>query len=485
MTAIRSHTAPWEVIEVNPGFHISAQENIFGQGRQDAFPGGRGTWVKVAVFLIATFVSLLFTDVIDARAQALSHGPVAGGVSATDAKVFTRTSGSATVTIQYSVDPGLASAQSSPSVATDSSSDYTSIIRLSSLLPETTYYLNVLVNGVGQLSAPYPTFKTFPVAGSVRNFKFVYLTDFARMFDQAPGTYPAFRNSALENPAFAFIGGDFDHTGPITLADKRTMFKLLYDPTKPGQADFVNKVLRGTAIVHQWDDHDAGWDNIDKTYSGWSLAYQVFREYMPMYDTPALPPAIWQPFSYAQVDFFVLDNRSQRNNEYEIDNANKSMLDGNHLGPQGELAWLENGLLSSTATWKIIFSSVVANQTTRFVDGWAGYQTEWNSLKGFIRKNNIKNVVILSADLHFGGIDNGGASGLPEMLVGNVNIVQAKGATCRAGNVGTWSVGTYYNDNGSCRQYGVVTVTTNPDQLLLQIKDENANVKISYTLSAQ
>src|SRR5713226_6203469 len=118
MTAIGSHAAPWEVIEVNPGFHISVKENIFGRGRQDAFPGGRGTWVKVVVFLIAAFVSLLFTDVIDARAQALTHGPVTGGVSETDAKVFTRTSGSATVAIQYSVDPGLAGAQSSLSVVT-------------------------------------------------------------------------------------------------------------------------------------------------------------------------------------------------------------------------------------------------------------------------------------------------------------------------------------------------------------------------------
>jgi alkaline phosphatase D len=262
------------------------------------------------------------------------------------------------------------------------------------------------------------------------------------------------------------------------------MFKLLYDATQPGQSDFVNKILRGMGIVHQWDDHDSGWDNIDKTYSGWDLAYQAFREYVPMYDTRALPPAIWQPFSYAQVDFFVLDNRSQRNNEYEIDNANKSMLDGNHLGTRGELAWLEQGLLASTATWKVIFSSVVTNQSTRFVDGWAGYQTEWNNLKSFIQKNNIKNIVIISADLHFGGIDKGTASGLPEMLVGNVNIVQAPGQTCAAGNVGSWSEGTYVNPTGSCRQYGVVTVTTAPDQLLLQIKDENGNLKVSYTLNA-
>jgi alkaline phosphatase D len=155
-----------------------------------------------------------------------------------------------------------------------------------------------------------------------------------------------------------------------------------------------------------------------------------------MYSTPALPPAIYQPFSYGQVDFFVLDCRSQRNNEYEVDDAHKSMLDGNHLGKQGELYWLEQGLLSSTAVWKIVFTSVVTNQSTRFVDGWAGYQTEWNTIRAFINNNHIKNVVFIAGDLHFGGIDSGAGSGFPEMLVGNVNIVITPGQAA-AGSTGS------------------------------------------------
>jgi phosphodiesterase/alkaline phosphatase D-like protein len=146
MSAIRSQIAHWKAIDVNPGAQRISAEVIMGERAYDAFRRrGRGSWVKVAGFLIAIFASLLFGDVVDARAVTLTHGPVTGGVGATDAKVFTRTSGAATVAVQYSVDPGLAGAQISPSVVTDSSSDYTSIIRLSSLLPETTYYLNVLV----------------------------------------------------------------------------------------------------------------------------------------------------------------------------------------------------------------------------------------------------------------------------------------------------------------------------------------------------
>src|SRR5262249_53282302 len=141
----------------------------------------------------------------------------------------------------------------------------------------------ILVNGVPQYSAPYPSFATFPPNGSPRTFKFIYLTDFATESSQPDGNYPAFANAALENPRFAFIGGDFDHSNPVTLDSKRAMFKLLYNPASVGLADFVNRILRGMPIVHQWDDHDAGIDNIDKTYSGWNLSYQAFREYVPMY----------------------------------------------------------------------------------------------------------------------------------------------------------------------------------------------------------
>jgi len=438
-----------------------------------------------ASIALLTFAILVASATVQAQVS-LTHGPITGGVDANDAGVFTRTSDAAAVAIQYSTDSAMANPRSSSPITTSANDDFTSTIKLADLTPETTYYLNVLVNGVAQLSAPFPTFTTFPVAGSVRQFKFIYLTDFATQSTQVPGLhFGTFSAAAAESPKFVYIGGDFDHSGPITIQGKRSMFKLLYDPTQSGLADFVNKILRGMAIVHCWDDHDSGPDNNSKTYSGWNWAYQVFREYVPMYDTPAPPPAIYQSFSYGQVDFWATDMRTQRNDEYEVDGPHKSMLNANRLGSQSELAWLENGLLKSSATWKIIISSDgVTNPTVRYPDLWAGYQTEWLALKNFIKSRQIKNVVFLTNDLHFGAIDDGAASGFPEMTVGAANILVAPGSSCRASAVGKWDVGTYYNDNGPCYQYGVITVSTNPDQLLLQIKDDQGNVRVSYTVNA-
>ena len=303
---------------------------------------------------------------------------------------------------------------------TSSANDFTEIIPLADLTAETTYYMNVVVNGVPQSASPYPSFATFAPSGSVRTFNFIVLTDF--------GTVPflqesvqTFASAASENPAFAFIGGDFDHRNPQTLDTKRQMFKDLYDANTRYMGDFVNLILRKTPIIHQWDDHDSGLNNLDKTYPDWNLNQQVFQEYVPSYPLPSVSPGIWQKFSYAQADCYVLDGRSQRDPDGDPDDANKSMLDGNNLGATGQLQWLENGLLTSTARWKIIFTSVITNPSTKKNDGWGAFQTEWNSLRNFINTNNIRGVVFISGDLHLGAIDNGTQAGFPEMCVASAN----------------------------------------------------------------
>ena len=64
------------------------------------------------------------------------------------------------------------------------------------------------------------------------------------------------------------------------------MFKDLYDPNTPYMGDFVNLILRKMPIMHQWDDHDSGQNNVDKTYPDWNLTQQAFQEYMPSYPLP-------------------------------------------------------------------------------------------------------------------------------------------------------------------------------------------------------
>jgi len=423
---------------------------------------------------VCIFVQLVGAGFLSA--QTLTHGPVVGGVTSSTANVFVRTDKNARVQIRYGTDPNLLTYSTSATSTTNMTSDFTKVISLSGLSPEAIYYLNPVVSGVPQLSAPFPSFKTFPAQNSTRDFSFVVLSDFTTIRNLTQDV-PTYASAAATNPAFVFIGGDFDHRDPKVITAKRNMFKQLYSPTTQHMADFANFILRQFPIVHQWDDHDAGENSADKTYPKWSDSQQVFEEYVPTYPLPAVTPGIWQSFSYAQADFFVLDCRSQRTPDGDPDNSSKSMLDGNQLGAAGQLQWLENGLLNSTAAWKIVFTSVVTNATTKFPDGWAGFQTEWNGIKNFITDNNIHNVVFISGDLHIGAIDNGATAGFPEMCVGQPN--GEKRGYCGTAGPGQWTEGFY---NGPCTAFGLVTISDNPDQITLQTVDQNGEVQISYTI---
>ena len=60
--------------------------------------------------------------------QVLTHGPVVGGVTASEAKVFVRTDQSASVALQYGTDPNLGTYQVSGAFTSSSASDFTSMI---------------------------------------------------------------------------------------------------------------------------------------------------------------------------------------------------------------------------------------------------------------------------------------------------------------------------------------------------------------------
>lgn len=427
-------------------------------------------------FIFCLMSVFIFISSSSSYAAVLTHGPVVGGVTGSQAKIFIRTNQGASVKIEYSPDPNFLNSITTGSFQTSSTTNFTTIISIQALSPQTTYYLNVYVDEVPQFFSSYPSFKTFPATTDPQSFKFVMLTDFKN-----PKNIPAnpiFFNAIQEIPDFCFIGGDFDHTDPKTLSQKRQMFNRLYNPNSLVMVDFVDGILRRMPIIHQWDDHDAGGNNIDKTYPYWNRSYRVFREFVPTYELPSASFGIWQYFQYAHVDFFVLDERSQRDPDADPDDINKSMLDGNNLGSSGQLEWLKQGLLGSTARWKIIFTPVVTNPSAKINDSWGAFQTEWKDLRKFIQDNDISGIIFISGDLHIGGIDNGAASGFPEMVVPPVNLER-----CLSSNrLGRWSEGTYFSITGPCNGYGVVTVLMNPDRLLLEVKDENGNTRLSYTV---
>jgi hypothetical protein len=189
--------------------------------------------VKGSIHLFTAWVLAQMMTADVALSQVLTHGPVAGGITASTANVFVRTDQEATVALSYGTDPNLGAYLISETFPTSSANDFTKIIPLTNLTAETTYCVNVIVNGVPEYaSSPYPSFATFATSGTSKAFNFVVLADFGTV-SKLTASVQTFASAAAERPVFALIGGDFDHRNPQTLGDKRQMFKDLYDANTP------------------------------------------------------------------------------------------------------------------------------------------------------------------------------------------------------------------------------------------------------------
>ncbi len=408
-------------------------------------------------------------------AAEMTHGPLTGAVTATTAQVWLRTNEPARAKIQYA---SLTDApQFSSELESNADSDFTLHIPLEHLKPSTEYTITVFVNDKAQ--AQTGRFKTFPDESQATPFKMVVLTDFAytgalrvRTFDFADA----------ENPDLVFIGGDFDHRNPQLLPDKRQMFQDLYaDDAQSPVADFVKLILHRYPLAHQWDDHDYGGDNSDRTAAWRETALQVYKEYFPYY--PLGKYGIYQSLRYGKnVELFSLDSRSQRDPNKTPNGPDKSMLNGEHH-PDGQLQWLLDGLKNSTATWKLVMSPSALNDTLAKGDSWANFADERDTILQFIRDNKIGGVIFIAGDLHGGGLDDGRNAGIPSVIVPGANLPVC--FSVPQPKLGEWSNGVYgsaahVDNHVPCAGYGVISI--DGDKARIEIKDDNGNLKLEMEL---
>jgi alkaline phosphatase D len=422
---------------------------------------------------------------IPVAAAVLTDGPLVGAVDHQSAKVFARTDVSGDVQILYRALQGpCASTVATPPVTTYPASDFTVIVALTELCGSTQYSYNILVDGVPQLADPEPTFSTFPPPDATLPFTFDVCADLLGSNGEPPEPAPIYAWMKSDQPAFVLQIGDFDHRNPEYLWEMRDMHREVRGDTTPSGADFRSNIAWWFPVFHVWDDHDYGTDNSDKTFENRAAAIQAFEEYYPIPSPPNPTAGIWHSFRYAQAEFFMLDTRSQRDPDSEPDDSSHSMLDGDNI-VNGQKEWLENALLTSTARWKFLVSSVDFNRYSgKRWDSWLGYQTERTELVSFIKGNRISGVVILSADLHTGGmIDDGTNSDFPEMSVPHTNLNRrgdgpCAGTKCRQEY---WTEGVIHGNDVE-GGYARVVVGTDPDTVRLEAWDSTGGLRLQYVV---
>ena len=428
----------------------------------------RVTWrLAVAAAICLACVSVAAAaDGKKTKAATLAQTPLAGGVTDTSAMLVVRTSKPAKVVVRY----GIAALDTATApVATQSSEDDAAHIVLSGLLPETRYTYAVQIDKVRDKHVF--SFTTFAAPTEERSFTFVAFAD-----QDTPRPAPAYAAGAKENPAFAVQLGDLTHLaivpeGSTPKVDNWWRSNFSATSSSPAGHSFSTAIAGSFPYVHIWDDHDYGTADGDRTFKYRPLAMQAFRDDFPTYPLNAPTQGFWQSFRYAQAEVFVLDLRSARDSDKRPDGPTKSML-----GPT-QKAWLLNGLLTSTATWKFIVSSSVWNPHSKQDDSWALYQHEQAEIVDFIRSNSITGVIFMSGDIHSGGaIDNGTNSYFPEISVPNTNT---ESSTCTGDEgCGTWSEG--YTVGWQYDGYAAFHVT--PDSVTIDAMGAAGDVRHTLTV---
>ncbi|MHC4754452.1 MAG: alkaline phosphatase D family protein [Planctomycetota bacterium] len=321
----------------------------------------------------------------------LIHGPMIGSLTDTSAKFWVRTVDEVPVQVVVSKSKDLSSPIKSTIASTRSKVDYTAVVEVKALQPDTIYYYDVMLKGKSVLAPELPSFRTYKKTGSKANIQVIFgggakYTPFnERMWDTI----------GLHNPEALLLLGDNVYIDfPHQFGDfhKYTYYRRQSRPE-------FRRLTSSIPAYAIWDDHDCAigdsWMGPYTDKPSWKMS--MLEGFKMNWNNPGYGtdkwPACWFKFSIADVDLFLLDGRFYRTNPY---GENPSML-----GPV-QKAWLLSELKKSKATFKVLASPVPWDFYTKggSLDTWNGFRDERNEIFNFLEENKINGVVLVSADRH-------------------------------------------------------------------------------------
>ncbi len=385
----------------------------------------------------------------DKMRPGIPYGVASGDVTQGSAVIWSRSDRPARMVVDYAFDESFRNAKRIVGALALETSDYTARLNLTGLPDERQIFYRVSFQDLDHettVSAPaLGSFRTVPKAG--KDITFAWGGDTA---GQGWGINPDFGGMKIYEtmrqlkPDFFIHSGDNIYAdGPIksevTLPDGK-IWRNLVTEEKSKVAETL-KEFRGNYLYNlmdenirrfnaevpqmvQWDDHETrnNWyphqviGNDDRyTVKNVSLlstrAKQAFLEYVPMRLNGSDPAQIYRSFNYGPaLDVFMLDERSYRGDN----SANRQptlSAESAFLGDR-QLRWLKQRLLASQATWKVIASDMpiglMITDGPKAFEAFAngngaplGRELELADLFRFIKHNQIRNVVWLTADVHY------------------------------------------------------------------------------------
>ena len=393
---------------------------------------------------------------LDRARPQFPSGVQSGDVTADRALVWARSDRTARMWLEWSTTAGFGDVKRVRGPFATEASDHTARIDLSGLPAGQDIFYRVSWEDAagGALSAPMSGHLRTP-PGPGRDVKFVWSGDTAGQgwgISEAFGGMRIYETMRRLNPDFFLHSGDTIYADNPILPEVKlpdgTVWKNDVVTEEKSKVAETLKEFRGNyrynmldanvrrfnadvMQIWQWDDHEVtnNWSSskdlsADKRYTEKNVgvltarATRAFLENAPMrFFNQQEEERVYRQIPYGpMLDVFVIDMRSYRgpnthNLQTQID------AESTYLGEK-QLAWLQDALKRSRATWKVIASDmpiglqVGDGKDAQGRDKWEavangedgvpkGRELEIARLLSFIKRQRIRNTVWLTADVHY------------------------------------------------------------------------------------
>lgn len=206
-----------------------------------------------------------------------------------------------------------------------------------------------------------------------------------------------FETMGKEKAAFTLWLGDNWYYREV---DYGSEWGLYYRASRDRSWPVLQNLLKSMAHYGIWDDHDYGPNNADKSYALKDASRELFRKYWPNPSYGENGQGIYTKLSYSDVDFFLMDDRWFRSNDFMAATINGKPNPDKRMWGVQQMEWLRNALKSSLASFKIIVTGSQTLNPASPNDCLQSYPIEFNELMDFLMQEKINGVVFLTGDRH-------------------------------------------------------------------------------------
>ncbi len=352
------------------------------------------------------FFSILLLQSLLINAQDIvQSGPMVGYSTMKEALLWVQTTKSAEVHFEYFEKSNPKKRFKTEKYTTEKKYGYVAKLVADEILPSKKYVYEVYVNG-RKVKRNYPMefqsqtlwqWRTDPpeVNFAVGSCNYVNEKEVDRPGKPYGSEHEIFESIHQKRPEFMLWLGDNTYLREVDW-NSRTGFLHRYTHTR--SLPEMQPLLASTHHYAIWDDHDFGPNNADGSFAMKKTASEVFKLFWgnPNYDV-INKGGITGHFQWADLDFFLLDNRYYRTSNYNHTEERQM------LGKE-QIDWLINVLSFSRAPFKFIAIGGQFLSSEAMHENHAIFQNERNYLIQKIREAKIEGVIFLDGDRHHTGL---------------------------------------------------------------------------------